>query len=210
MMSVETAFERACDWGQKTVGWAAMLISFVLFNAFTAMVLAEWMQSRQPVLTMPVTKLVEKPVYVPVLDIPVPTVVERGRNANELAFLRLLNAERVELGLAPLAPHPVLSTGADIRVQDQSERRYYGHYGPQNREMACRVQVASVWKGYAGECCWMCRSPDCGRCDMDDAVAVFKASPGHWTALTGHYEWIGVSIQDLGGIRYFTIEVGNE
>lgn len=63
-------------------------------------------------------------------------------------LIRLLNVKRAELGLHPLAEHPVLMASAqkDAEIQDKLQRLYKNHKDDQNRTSSDRMRAA----GYLG------------------------------------------------------------
>jgi uncharacterized protein YkwD len=66
-------------------------------------------------------------------------------------MLALVNAERVERGLKPLAADPEITPVARAHSQDMFSRGYFSHYTPEGKDPFDRMKSAGIKYYSAGE-----------------------------------------------------------
>ncbi len=69
----------------------------------------------------------------------------------EAKMLQLVNAERVQRGLNPLAPDPEITPVARAHSQDMFSRGYFSHYTPEGKDPFDRMKAAGIKYYSAGE-----------------------------------------------------------
>ncbi len=161
--------------------------------------------------------LVEPPAEPEVLEDELGASAEPVGEAGELALppakasfaqqmLDAINAERMAVGLPPLAWSDQLTRSSQHHTDDMSAYGFTGHYGSNGSRPIDRMRQASYAGDYAGECtAW-------GFGELPSAVAWWMSSPPHRTII------LSTVATDMGGaysynpnapsVHYWTIDFG--
>lgn len=109
-------------------------------------------------------------------------------------MLDLINAERAQAGLAPLAADPEMQAVARAHSVDMLRRGYFGHNTPEGRTPFDRIDAAEITYRTAGEN--LALAPT-----LALAHSGLMNSPGHRAnILRPEFGRVGIGIID-GGIR---------
>jgi len=122
-----------------------------------------------------------------------------GINAFELEVIRLINMERVAVGLHPLAISPQLSMAARFHSQEMADLRFFSHRSPHHGRGIYRAEMFGheniqehVW-GVRENIFSGTRSPE-------SVAQAWMNSPGHRAAiLESEYLTIGIGAVQGGG-----------
>ena len=128
------------------------------------------------------------------VTLPFTVPVSRPRPDLEAEMLRLVNEERIAVGLKPLAPDPQLTEVARLHSTDMFVRGYFAHDTPEGRDPFDRIRAADVRFLTAGENLALARS-------VKIAHTGLMNSPGHRAnILRPEFGRVGLGIMD-GGMR---------
>jgi len=124
---------------------------------------------------------------------------ELGINAFELEVIRLINIERENHNLNPLAISPTLMAAARFHSQEMADLRFFNHRSPHHGRGSNRAEMFGheniqehVW-GVRENIAGSTRSPQ-------EVVTAWMNSPSHRTAILGdEYLTIGVGAVQGGG-----------
>lgn len=94
-------------------------------------------------------------------------------DAEELAFLALINEHRAANGLQPLAMSPTLTTAARAHSQDMAAKNYFDHVGLDGSTFSSRIAAAGYPGGTTAENIFA------GGQSAAAAMESWKNSPGH-------------------------------
>jgi uncharacterized protein YkwD len=116
----------------------------------------------------------------------------RPRPSLEEAMLKMVNKERVERGLKPLAADPELTTVARAHSQDMFIRGYFAHRNPDNKGPFDRMKAAGVRFSAAGENLALAQT-------LEIAHQNLMNSPGHRAnILSPDFGRLGIGVMDGG------------
>ncbi|MCC6381075.1 MAG: CAP domain-containing protein [Dehalococcoidia bacterium] len=119
-------------------------------------------------------------------------------DAEESAFLGLINAYRAQNGMGPLAISNTLNRAAAWMVHDMGTKGYFAHTDSLGRSPAVRVQDCGYPSG-AGENL----AAGTAWATAQAAFEAWKASPGHnANMLTSFYQVIGIARENVPGSPY--------
>jgi len=124
---------------------------------------------------------------------------ELGINAFELEMVRLINIERENHSLAPLAINPNLMMAARFHSQEMADLRFFNHRSPHHGRGSNRAEMFGheniqehVW-GVRENIAGSTRSPQ-------EVVTAWMNSPSHRSAILGEeYLTIGIGAVQSGG-----------
>jgi uncharacterized protein YkwD len=94
-------------------------------------------------------------------------------DAEEVAFLGLINEHRAANGLPPLAMSPTLTTAARLHSQDMAANNYFDHTGLNGSTFSQRIAAAGYPGGTTAENIFA------GSANASGAMESWKNSPGH-------------------------------
>jgi uncharacterized protein YkwD len=116
----------------------------------------------------------------------------RARPELEAEMLALVNRERAEQGLPPLAPDPELTRVARAHSQDMLARSYFSHVTPEGGRLDARLRRADVRYLVAGENLALAQT-------LAIAHRGLMNSPGHRAnILQPKYGRLGIGVLDAG------------
>lgn len=116
----------------------------------------------------------------------------RPRPQLEAAMLEMVNKERLEHGLKPLAADPELTGVARAHSQDMFVRGYFAHKNPDNKSPFDRMKAAGVRFSAAGENLALAQT-------LEIAHQNLMNSPGHRAnILSPNFGRLGIGIMDGG------------
>lgn len=116
----------------------------------------------------------------------------RPRPSLEEAMLKMVNKERTERGLKPLAADPELTTVARAHSQDMFIRGYFAHKNPDNKGPFDRMKAAGIRFSAAGENLALAQT-------LEIAHQNLMNSPGHRAnILSPDFGRLGIGVMDGG------------
>jgi uncharacterized protein YkwD len=129
-------------------------------------------------------------------------------DAEEVAFLGLINAYRAQNGLEPLAMSPTLTTAARDHSQDMGTQNYFDHTGLNGSTFSQRIAAA----GYPGGT--LAENIFAGDQTAQGAFESWRNSPGHnANMLNPAYKAIGIGRANVPGSDwgwYWTTTFGDQ
>ena len=126
----------------------------------------------------------------------------QGSIQNE--FLALVNAERANLGKAPLVANLQLENAAYLHSKDMGDHDYFSHTSLDERTFSQRITAAGYTFVAASENIAMASgAPSASR-----VYDMWKNSAGHYKNMIGNYAEAGLGVYSIDGKTYYTLDLG--
>lgn len=158
---------------------------------------AQWLEARllpifDPAIRQGLRVLIVPPESHAVVRLPFKTGQSKARPELEAQMLEMVNAERAQHGLRPLAPDPQLAVLARAHSRDMLARGYFSHDTPEGGTMAERMRQARVSYLFAGENLAFAHT-------LAGAHRGLMNSPGHRAnVLRPQFGRVGIGVLDSG------------
>lgn len=117
-----------------------------------------------------------------------------------------INAERVQRGLAPLAPDTALINIARAHSGDMLQKNYFSHTSPSGCNTGCRLNAANYgWRAYGENLSKVTTSSQDAAAVATTIVTSWMKSTGHRNNILGNYTNMGIGVAAGGSKIYTTV-----